>query len=148
MKIYAFDPGKTTGWAHWNTTDSGPRPREFGEIKKEDLSDFLNRIRPEEMIDYFVIEDYKIRNTKQTGGFNHQWDNGLTLRVIGSMELRADQIGAKVVLQQPSIKPVGAGFGGIPHVSGKHDKHYLDAMKHGFYFLVRNKEIEPLGKIR
>lgn len=145
MRLAAFDPGKKTGIAIWDT-DYGDKPHGMATLDVPKLFDWLDDTEKNQY-DIFVVEDYLIRpKGSMKNAPSHNWDKGLTLRVIGAIAYRAHQLSCKFHLQQPSIKPIGAGFGGIEYKKGKHQPHHMDAMMHGFYYLVRNRIIKPIGK--
>lgn len=138
MKLLAIDPGDTTGWATWDTV-KGNLPLNFGNVKADDLFEWVSL--QEGSFDVVVVEDYIPRPPKH-GGFDHTYAKINTLRYIGAIQYHCYLNGMKFVLQPPSIKPVGAGWGNIPHNKKTHAPHHLDAMKHGFYYLVRNNVIK------
>lgn len=126
MILYAFDPGESTGWAKFVDTQIA----EIGTTKLEDIYKLIEKLEG----DIFVVESFTV-DKKRTG----QWDKGKTLQVIGALKLRANQIGAIVVEQQPSIKPIAYKWMGGQYQKGKKNQHHLDAVAHGNYYLIKNK---------
>ncbi len=132
MRLLALDPGESTGWAIFQ--DAGIE--DFGTLKKHEVEDWLIDQKP----DVVVVEDYKIRPNK----FNaHAWSSPYTLQLIGSIKTIFKMKGIQVILQQPSVKPVGYGLAGATYVKGKPNMHYLDAIAHGCFYLVTAKGVSP-----
>jgi hypothetical protein len=124
-RYLAIDPGGTTGYA-W--MEDG-LPVEIGEVPLAALKDWLDKQEPE----FFVVETYIIR-PQGAGGFNHSWNKGETLQIIGAIKLHAASIGVKVYEQQSSIKKVAAGMFNLPNKGS----HQMDAVLHGRYWWFRN----------
>ena len=145
MIIYAFDPGRNTGWARWDLLpglSEFQMPTSFGEMKQLELFQFLDNLFQDSIEDLdwlFIYENYRINNRN----FNHQWNDGETLRVIGAIEYRAHQLGIKFISQEPSVRPMGAGYSGLPHDPRKHTKDHISAMQHGYYYMIKNKLMLP-----
>lgn len=134
-KFLALDPGVTTGWAIFEKGE----PTAMGETPFEEIYSFLT-LNP---VGLYVIEDYIIRAGRAAGGFAHQWNKGEALRIIGAVELLAEQKKAVVVKQQPSIKPIAAKMTGVPYTPGKAGTHMFDAILHGRYFWMKENPSAP-----
>ena len=138
MKIYGFDPGLSTGWAEFN----GSRLSDFGTIltTKKDMKplyDWLSNHIPTEIV---VIERYMIR-PKGSGGFDHSWNSGDTLQVIGALKSWARDV--QVVEQNSDIKvPAHGMIFGTPYKKKK-GQHHLDAILHVGYYLIKSKTYKP-----
>lgn len=149
MILYSFDPGKTTGFAKWILDDGGKNdftmPVSFGELSIVQLYKFLDDLTWDEVVNdiAFIYENYRIRNNPKHRGFNHQWNTGDTLRVIGAIEFRAYQMQIPIHSQEPNVRSVGAGFSGLAHDPNKHDKDHISAMKHGYYYMVKSGKMKP-----
>lgn len=131
MKMISFDPGRTTGFAFFqdiNVTRVGTWSWE------SEVLDAINELQA----DLFVIEDFLIQKDRLD-----RWNKGESLQVIGAIKARARMIGAAVVLQQPSIKPVAYAWLRMEYKKGKKDLHHMDALVHGNYYLVKNKLKQP-----
>jgi len=124
-RYLAIDPGGTTGWA-W--MEDG-KPTSMGEVPLSELKHWLDEQKPE----FFVVESYIIR-PRGSGGFNHSWNKGETLQIIGAIKLHAASLGVKVYEQQSSIKKVASGMFDIPN----NGSHQFDAVLHGMYWWFRN----------
>lgn len=134
MKIQAFDPGETTGYA---LLEDG-KPTSFANCSLEDLKDFLDaNLRPT-YTSTVVIEDYRIRfdPKNRQAQKSHAWSKGMTLRVIGMIDFWAFLNGFPVVYQQPSVKPMAYKAMGMDYEEWKKkpNHHYMDAIVHGNHF--------------
>ena len=130
-RILAVDPGATTGWAQFSSYEE--KPIRVGEVRKEVIYGWLEEFKG--AVDIWVVEDYIIRPPKAQKGFEHFWDKGHTLRLIGSMEYRAYIDNCKFILQQPSIKPMAYKMMGQEYKKGKQKMHIPDAIAHGVHFI-------------
>lgn len=138
MKVIAFDPGTNIGWAIMENT----QPIEFGEIRYgEELFEFL--AHSYELFDTCIIENYRIRPPNIQKGrekkFTHPWSNVTPAKAIGAIEFYASRLGIPVVLQEPSILPVG--FKLIRYQKSSPNTHppdYISAMAHAAYWFHKN----------
>lgn len=128
-RLIALDPGKTTGFAIFEDD----KPCNFGTMTTKEYFDFIATAEA----DYFVVEDYVIR-TQKFGGFDHNFDKGIALQLIGAAKLRAYQLGATINLQPPSLKPGAYAQMGAQYQKGKRDMHHMDALAHGQWY-INNK---------
>lgn len=126
--MIAIDPGNTTGFAFFQ--QGRESPVSFGEVKADDFNKWLRSISDPKL---WVVEDYIIRP-----GTANQWNKGDTLKLIGRIELYTDILGANLVMQQPSIKPLGYGHAGMEYVKGKSGMHIYDAIAHGAFYRAKN----------
>ena len=113
---------------------------QFESNKKKEFYEVLGESTD---VDLVVCEDYLIRPKDLTKNWGHEWNNGPALRMIGAIDFWAQNYSIEMVLQQPSIKPVGYGYIGAKYVKGKAKMHHIDAIAHGAYFLVKNKLATP-----
>lgn len=130
MMYTAVDPGRTTGYAEFRDGV----PLTIGEILFEDVNDWISKQETE----LWVVEAYIIRPAHLTGGYQHQWDKGEALQVIGAIRGIAAEKGIPVVMQQPSIKPMASKMCGIPYKKGKKAQHMNDAILHGAFYWRKN----------
>ena len=144
MKLLALDPGKTTGFATFDSfQNEKPYLERMGTLDENEIWNFLNT----RQFDIYVVENYRIRTQKSARGFDHQWQSPFALEIIGAVKLRTIQLEAKFKLQEPSIKPVGYGYAKLPYKTGKANVHHLDAVAHGMFYLVKNDYLKP-GELR
>lgn len=131
MILTAIDPGGTTGYARFFHGD----PVAFGTLAfGPELWEFIAH----EITDIWVVEDYKIRPAT-LAKFDHGWNSGETLQVIGAIKYHCHKKGLpEPVLQQPNIKPIGYRLMGKEYVKGKGGMHVYDALAHGRYWFHKN----------
>jgi hypothetical protein len=139
MRVLALDPGPSTGWAMFvdNVCVS------LGTIKstKPDFSElvmWLYDMGTE--FDVFVIERYMIR-PKSAGGFDHSFNSGDTLQIIGLLKGWAVIHRIKFCEQNSNIKkPTHSIVYGIPYKKIKNN-HHVDAALHGVYYHINTLKI-------
>lgn len=129
---WAFDPGITTGFAVCN--EEGVL-QEFGQIKYNDLHKFLDDVVEST---HFIIEGFRIRPNH-----NFAFDEMKTIRVIGALEYRAHQLGAKTVMQDPPNKSIGYKWAGITVPKDHKQSHQTDAYAHLVYYNVKQLKMQP-----
>ena len=140
MKILGVDPGGTTGLAIIQIQDKKITPVWIGQSKDQSTKEYVQQIIE---VDVLVVEDWKTDPRKsQRGAFSY--DPMITTRLIGKLELLAEQHGKKFVLQPNSIKPVGYGFSNQVYVPGKKGMHQQDALAHAVYYAVRVLGANPV----
>lgn len=140
MFILALDPGKNTGWAFFNTEDPANSLQRFDTCRNEiALYAFLETFPPNISITV-VMEDYTIRGEKQ-GGFDHTFSKGNTLRVIGAVEHWAWLHKHDLKYVHASDKPAAYGHVGLTYKKGQKNKHHIDAIVHGFEYMLKNDVI-------
>lgn len=137
MKVLGIDPGGTTGWAVIEDLEL----QLAGQVKADNFHFWLSNLATD--FDVIVVEDYKIRPDKLIGHYDHAWSSGQTMRFIGALQYWAYANGIKLELQQPVIKPVAAGWTGLPYIKGKKDMHHVDATLHAAYYLVNRCGVTP-----
>lgn len=133
MNLLALDPGGTTGYARFLQDEEGWYINEVGEVSKDDILQWIENTGP----DIYVVENYRDRPNDFRGNRGRRWSEGETHRIIGAIDSRARRIGSPIVLQEPSIKPVGYGWAGMKYVKGKKGMHRQDAIAHGVYYLIK-----------
>lgn len=140
MKILAFDPGGTSGWAFLIDGVT----KKIGEIKKVNWQDGLIELFNELEPDVAVCEDFINRPKWNKKHVNQQtWRKNEVPKQVGNVELICKMKGVRYVCQQPAIKPVGYGYAGLEYVKGKKGVHMQDAIAHGVYFYVKETGIVP-----
>jgi predicted RNase H-like nuclease (RuvC/YqgF family) len=142
MKLIGVDPGKTTGWACISIEDKTISLGLFGETKDMTLVELQPQL---EEADVIVYEDWLTRPKHlQRDAFD--WDPMYAPRVIGSLKTLCRILGkTEVVVQQPSIKPVGYGFANLQYKAGKKGTHWQDALAHATYYVVKSGLAKPVN---
>jgi hypothetical protein len=132
--LCAVDPGGTTGWAVYDIQSQ--QPVEMGETKADNISPWLVSMNG---ISIWVVEDYFVRPpSMQKGGYDHSWDKGETLRIIGKIEHNSFLTSSEFHLVQPSQKVMGYKRIGMEYKKGKGGMHMYDALAHGKLWLEKN----------
>lgn len=132
--LIAVDPGATTGWARFDTPVQ--KPTMVGEVRKEKLSGWLEEHKEKGII--WVVENYIIRPPGKAGGFDHTWNTGDTLKLIGAIQHHAYIFRQLFYTQQPNIKPLAYKQMGAEYKKGKPGMHIQDAIAHGVHFIGKN----------
>jgi hypothetical protein len=142
VNLIGIDPGKTTGWSCISIEDKTISPGLFGETKDMTLVEIQPILNE---VDIVVYEDWLTRPKHlQRGAFD--WDPMYTPRVIGSLKTLCELLGKKpMIVQQPSIKPVGYGFANMKYVAGKKGTHWQDALAHVVYYAVKSGLAIPVN---
>jgi len=146
--ILAIDPGWHLGWVKIIFDPTEKRVTLQGAGTVIGMENILDWIQTAEA-DTFVVEDYKIRpamkDPRNNRRYDHKWDSGDTMRILGMLQARAHVLGAEFVLQQPACKPAGYGYMGKEYRSGRHDDlvHQDDATAHLAFYLVKNRKCLP-----
>lgn len=141
IRILGIDPGKTTGLAVILINPETKKPTLDNAWVSSDLTaiEYNDELK---LADYIIVEDFKVRPKKaQSGSFD--WSQMETPKIIGSIQTLAALLGKKVVLQQPTIKPMGYGFAQMKYVKGKPGTHIQDAAAHAVYYAVRHNLCLP-----
>jgi hypothetical protein len=143
VKIFAIDPGKTTGWANIEVKDKEIQLGIFGITKDTTLVELIPNIKEADVV---IYEAWLTRPKHlQRGAFD--WDPMITPQVIGSLLTLCKALERPVpVRQQPSIKPVGYAFAGMKYVPGKQGTHWQDALAHAVFYAVKKLGALPVRK--
>lgn len=141
INILGIDPGKTTGLAVLLINEETKKATLDKAWTSSDVTaiDYNDDLK---LADFIVVEDFKVRPNKAKGG-SFDWSPMETPKIIGSIQTLAALLGKKVVLQQPTIKPMGYGFAHILYQKGKPGTHIQDAAAHAMYYAVRHKLALP-----
>jgi hypothetical protein len=149
MKCVGIDPGPHTGYviADYDPIE-GFQIIATGivETYRAALKFFSEYIDPLEVLlvpRLIVCEEYIIN--PKVYGHSHQGDKGETMRLIGALEYLALRNSIEIVLQMPTIKPVGYGFLGKKYERGKQNMHGFDALAHLVFYLVTKRQMKPLA---
>jgi hypothetical protein len=143
MNLLAVDPGGSTGWARFEEN----RVHSFGTIvtTKEDKKPFFNWVSYVSP-DILIVENYIIRPEK-SGGFDHSFSTGWTLRAIGALMYRAHELNIPIVLQNANIKQAASPMAFGVAYKKRANIHHWDAVLHGTYYMMKElkKTREDLG---
>lgn len=138
--VLGIDPGNSTGIAVIEIDDDKkPKLREAWVSLDQTAIEYRNLI---EEADYIIVEDFKVRPAKARSG-SFDWSNMITPKIIGSIQTLAILAGKQVVLQQPTVKPLGYGFAQMKYVKGKPGTHTADAAAHALFYAVRHNLCSP-----
>lgn len=132
MRILSIDPGDSTGFVVAEVEGKFCVLLDMGVWKYNEV---YQRLCEHRTADVFVVENYLIRPKQNAGGYEHNWAKPTPLRIIGACEFIAANFPVKLVMQEPAIKPVGAGYLGLAS-QPKKGMHHMDAMVHLQYYLV------------
>lgn len=146
MIVYGFDPGGTTGFFKGEITDEKKLvPLWAEEMSYQDVLNWCIKLMntPPEPGTIIIAEDYIIDPKGQQ--YSHQGDKGITMRLLGALELTALKVTCEFVLQPNWRKPAGYGFAGQTYVRGKKGQHIQDAFAHVVYYGVMQNILDPLA---
>jgi len=144
FRVLALDPGGSTGWAVVHQDESRKtKVVDFGILRKDLTLTGIEHWFAK--VDLVVCESFLTRPKEaRTGAFDY--DPMETSQVIGVAKVLARLHSVPIVEQSASVKPVGYGFANQKYVKGKKNMHAWDAVAHGIYYLVRQKNGLPLGR--
>ncbi|MBT9167368.1 MAG: hypothetical protein DDT19_00697 [Syntrophomonadaceae bacterium] len=134
-RLLVIDPGETTGIAIFDRgqIESVKQLTGAGPAMIQELNEFF-RLWPT----HVVVEDYKVyaHKTKE-----HTWSSLFTPKLIGAIEALCTLQGLQPVMQMASCKRFVTNDklrAWNMYVTGPHAR---DAIRHGCYFLLFNKDI-------
>ncbi|GHF92211.1 hypothetical protein [Streptomyces griseosporeus] len=93
---------------------------------------------------FFVVENFRV-DTKSRGAI-FQWKEMLTSEAIGRVKLCAEWAGAPVIMQEPSILPMGRKYSPWPVPKG-HIPDDISAFIHGTHFMITKRLIRTTDDI-
>lgn len=128
---WAFDPGETTGFAFFDEAGNVIRA---GQIYGFDsLVGFL-AMHDSSKLEAIVCEDFIILAKKARHFAGNKME---VIQAKGAIRAHAFSHKIKFVLQKSDIKPMAEKLTGIKP-KGKHsDTHWVDAVNHGKYYLIK-----------
>jgi len=143
--MMSIDPGggaiksKTAGigWAAWNKKGECIKFSILPSKTKEELYALLQEMQPE----IVVCEDWR----SYPWSPKKRWDRETTARLIGGIEMYCSVSGAELIMQPSNILPAAYALSGTKRDVPKALSHGLDAYCHGFYWLVKQKILIPVG---
>lgn len=143
MIIAAWDPGVTTGYAIFRTSDTAPERYvllELGDCQPDELVARWQDIeKVHGHIDVAVVEDFRLFMKRARAQRN---SNMPASKIIGKLEAMVDLSHGttELVMQPASVKTMGMRYAGIDAMPSDHSKtHSLDAYVHGYYYGVERK---------
>ncbi|AYJ75631.1 DNA polymerase III subunit alpha [Bacillus phage BSTP8] len=126
MRFYSYDPGKTTGWALFESDNL------ISAGESESWKDIRMQLDYDE-VDFVLIEEFKLYPWKAK---NKSWDTFPEIEVIGVIKEYCWYNGINVVKQLPNQKDFFDNkklerlYGKIP------SRHAKDAVRHGLIYLT------------
>lgn len=133
-KVYAFDPGKTTGIA---VGDTEGKLYDTLQWTAEPFYNFLDTISEPSI---FVVENFLIRPNKANSFI---WSDMEVIQHIGALKYKAFSTGSDFVIQEPSIKSIGYKWAGLQAPKNHAMSHSTDAYAHLVYYWVKKLGLEP-----
>jgi len=128
--LLALDPGRTTGWAIF---DSQGKIVDYGQVGMTEVNDLDEKIEPNN-ISHIVYEDFKLFAHKARKQIGSRFEAS---QVIGKAEGWAHKYKLDIVKQPASIKSIAEKWSQV-HPTGSHaQSHWVDAYNHGYYYLVK-----------
>jgi len=133
MKVLAFDPGETTGWAFFEDAALGPTT---GTLElwggPQGIYDLIDKYTP----DFIVVENFRLfphRQREQVGS------TFPTVKVIGVIEYIAEGWSIPVVFQEPGDRKQVKGWWSTDFLPKgmRITPHERSALQHAILFLRR-----------
>ena len=143
----AIDPGahkNRRGKAGWCLLDDEGEPQEFGQVNEDEFDKWLmSFLKEHPNIKLIICENYRVAHWN-----NQKWKANAgskveTAKQIGSIETIARLHDVKVVLQEPSVYPMGAMYGGFEIPTNHSISHQWVAAAHGIYYLQQQGIRKP-----
>lgn len=134
IKVIAFDPGTTTGWATGYVLDDQLVVTNYGYDPWKDVAlKYDNTQRnPDTKIDVMVYESFYLRKAKAMQLVGSDFP---VIKFIGGVLVTSWATGTTIVKQEPAHKPVidqmMKGTGYLPVSEVEHDR---DALRHLYYW--------------
>jgi|BioPla2DNA2_1021312.scaffolds.fasta_scaffold122969_2 hypothetical protein len=136
-KLLTIDPGETTGWAFFKYGELSTTGQIV--IDKHNLADSIEPLMNDIQPTVVVLENYRVYPWKMK---QHSWSNLFTPQLIGAIQYLCSQRKIPVYLQMANqaktfctddkLKTWGFWRRG--------EKHARDAIRHGCYWLLFNRE--------
>lgn len=144
MRVFACDPGEQTGYATGEIEDGVLTLLSWGYAHWKDVAVRLHKRQTETDTPYDVIvyEAWRLRaaNARQLTGSDLQ-----PVQAIGALKLSAWMSEARLISQEPAIKPiVDATMGGTAYLPGRDGaEHHRDAVRHLVHAAIHKFDIHP-----
>jgi hypothetical protein len=138
--LLAVDPGKSTGWAVFKHG----LVYEMGIARSVDeFDDWLHKFEKEYGIpDTVVIEDFTLFRNKAIEQSGSRMEASQVIGITKSFGRRHE---AKVQLQPAAILPMAVIYTKAKLPGNHKNSHHISAYNHGFYYLVKNHFVYPVG---
>lgn len=125
MQIW-FDPGDTTGVCIFNDEY---QPIDFKQLSLEELIKFVAEWdKPLDVVGYELFRVFRQKAHTQVGS------KMKVSQAVGIIKMLAHTTGAKLVEQEPNIKPIALAWSGISMPKQHSQTHQYDAFLHGYYY--------------
>jgi hypothetical protein len=121
-----FDPGDTTGICLFNDEF---QPYEFKQLSLNELIQWASKVDP-----VFSIVGYEKFIVFRQKAHTQVGSTMQVSQAIGAIKMLAARCDAKVVEQQPDIKPLALRWSGIKMPGSHSQTHQYDAFLHGYYY--------------
>lgn len=135
--ILAVDPGDVTGWAtlEWD----GGEIIDFGQIKAEDFPILLQSLV--NIPCTIIYEDFILYRNKSRSQVGSRFKAS---QIIGQLKYYGSLHSIPLIRQPASILVQAAKASGIKQPVNHSSSHEIDAINHGFYYLVQNKRAKTV----
>jgi hypothetical protein len=138
--LFAFDPGKATGWTvfvdgifkNWGISR--------GLDKFDEDLDTLEEVYGRPTV--VVAEDFRLFRGKALQQSGSKMEAS---QVLGMLQRQARKWKAQYIKQSSNILPIAVKWSKMPLPSNHANSHNYAAYNHGFYYLVKNNMAVPVG---
>ena len=135
--VVGVDPGDSTGIA---ALDLQGRPIWGANLRDDqDILESLDELKGADIV-ALIIEDFQLLPHKAQAQIGSKFK---TVQVMGQFEMWAKMNKVEVFKQSPPIKSIAMKWSKIKPKGAHKDNHYVDAINHAFYWMVRRGYIEP-----
>lgn len=142
IHVYAFDPGKTTGWAHISVNGDGLSLFRSGQADHFEIGDMFqnfqvhhNAVVSPDIEIIFVSETYQFTPGKspapwslETIGLIRYWANYYNIPLMEQMPSEAKSLITNEVLKRAELWTPG-------------QQHACDAARHALYYLIKDRKM-------
>lgn len=125
----AFDPGKTTGWALFDSTGS---LMEMGQASLEQLMSLCDAWE-KLPITVVIYEDWVLFKHKARQQAGSRMESSQAIGIIKNL---GRKLGAKIVVQGSDIKSTAEKLTQVRPPSNHAQSHQIDAFNHGAFYLI------------
>lgn len=143
IKVIAFDPGTTTGWASGTISDGQLVVLDYGYNAWKAVALHYDRVQrnPDTRYDVMVYESFRLRRGDAMSLVGSTFP---VIQFIGGVLVTSWATGTQIVTQEPSHKPVidkmmGGAKNYLPKSEVEHDR---DALRHLYYYAVNRGGVD------